>query len=805
MFQGWRSFKWRQLVYYCTWEPTLRAESLLSLAATVSGELNAEDVLNGIVRGLAAEPGVALARVWLLKPGDICARCVMRPKCLDQTQCLHLAASAGTPIKTVDENWSALTHPYSRIPLANKREGRIATEGTSILTEEFLDASQGTAKPDWAREEQLQSFVGHPLISRGKTLGVLSVFSRGNLTDQDSAWLQIFAHQVSVAITNAQAFEELQRAQAWQEEHARELKQVLDVVPMHMFIWEADARVSYGNRASLDYFGPIPLMEPMEFLDLVTHPEEAGQLKEGIRQAIKNGESFEMEARMRRHDGEYRWFLYQLRALRDEKGRIIRWCGTRVDIEDRKRAADRAHKEYLELRDHLNELQQIMDILPQHMYIIQPDGASVQSNRSVYDYFGPFGQLAPGGFLEKFAHPDDAERVWEEFQEAAQTARAFHTEIRLKGVQGQYRWFLDHLVPLRDAQGNVLRWCGVRTDIDEQKQIQERTNRENLALREEIDKVSMFEEIVGASAALEAALRRVARVAKTNSTVLITGETGTGKELIARAIHKRSLRADRPFIGVNCAAIPRDLIPSELFGHEKGAFTGALQKRIGRFELADGGTIFLDEVGELPMETQIALLRVLQEREFERVGGSQTIRVDTRIIAATNRDLPAAVAAGTFRSDLLYRINVFPIQVPSLRERKEDIRLLVEYFVDRFSSNMGKKISRIDKKSLAQLEAYPWPGNIRELQNVVERSVIVCDADEFYVDDSWLSHQAQPGRPLQDDMVTQEKERIEAALAETKGRVSGPSGAAARLGIPASTLDSKIKSLKINKRSFQTA
>jgi len=423
----------------------------------------------------------------------------------------------------------------------------------------------------------------------------------------------------------------------------------------------------------------------------------------------------------------------------------------------------------------------------------------------VYDYFGPFGQLAPGGFLEKFAHPDDAERVWEEFQEAAQTARAFHTEIRLKGVQGQYRWFLDHLVPLRDAQGNVLRWCGVRTDIDEQKQIQERTNRENLALREEIDKVSMFEEIVGASAALEAALRRVARVAKTNSTVLITGETGTGKELIARAIHKRSLRADRPFIGVNCAAIPRDLIPSELFGHEKGAFTGALQKRIGRFELADGGTIFLDEVGELPMETQIALLRVLQEREFERVGGSQTIRVDTRIIAATNRDLPAAVAAGTFRSDLLYRINVFPIQVPSLRERKEDIRLLVEYFVDRFSSNMGKKISRIDKKSLAQLEAYPWPGNIRELQNVVERSVIVCDADEFYVDDSWLSHQAQPGRPLQDDMVTQEKERIEAALAETKGRVSGPSGAAARLGIPASTLDSKIKSLKINKRSFQTA
>ena len=286
---------------------------------------------------------------------------------------------------------------------------------------------------------------------------------------------------------------------------------------------------------------------------------------------------------------------------------------------------------------------------------------------------------------------------------------------------------------------------------------------------------------------------------------LITGETGTGKELVARAIHKRSPRASRAFVSVNCAAIPRDLIASELFGHEKGAFTGALQRRLGRFELAEGGTIFLDEIGDLSAETQVALLRVLQEREFDRVGGTRPIRADVRVITATHRDLPAEVAAGTFRSDLYYRINVFPVKVPPLRERKEDIRLLVEYFIDRYASKAGKRIISIDKKSLAHLQSYSWPGNIRELQNVIERSVIVCDTDEFSVDESWLSVKPNPGKPLADDLEAQEKERIEAALRETKGRVSGPTGAAAKLGMPASTLDSKIKSLTIDKRRFQTS
>jgi transcriptional regulator with GAF, ATPase, and Fis domain len=346
-------------------------------------------------------------------------------------------------------------------------------------------------------------------------------------------------------------------------------------------------------------------------------------------------------------------------------------------------------------------------------------------------------------------------------------------------------------------------------DIDDRKRAEERLHHENIALREEIDKASMFEEIVGASPALEAVLARVAKVAPTDSTVFIAGETGTGKELIARAIHKRSHRSSRAFVSVSCAAIPAPLIASELFGHEKGAFTGALQRRLGRFELAEGGTIFLDEIGELPTETQIALLRVLQEHEFERVGGNQTIRANVRVIAATNRDLKAAIEAGTFRRDLFYRLNVFPIQMPPLRERKEDIPILVQYFIDRYTSKAGKKIRGIYKKTLDLFQSYPWPGNIRELQNVIERSIILCETETFSVDESWLvreSPQTQlASHPLSDKLVTLEKEMIEAALTESRGRVSGPTGAAAKLGIPPSTLDSKIRSLKISKHRFKPA
>jgi transcriptional regulator with GAF, ATPase, and Fis domain len=317
----------------------------------------------------------------------------------------------------------------------------------------------------------------------------------------------------------------------------------------------------------------------------------------------------------------------------------------------------------------------------------------------------------------------------------------------------------------------------------------------------------MFEEIVGTSPALQAVLLRISKVAPSDSTVLITGETGTGKELVARAIHKRSSRATRAFGSVNCAAIPRDLILSELFGHEKGAFTGALQRRIGRFELADGGTIFLDEVGELSPDTQVALLRVLQEREFERVGGNQLIHVDVRVIAATNRDLKAAVTNGTFRQDLFYRLNVFPVEMPPLRERKQDILMLVEYFVQRYAKRAGKHIRLIDKATLRILQSYDWPGNIRELQNIIERSVILSSGEIFSVDESWVSKETLPPQSRVDakheDEPRTERAIIEAALTGTKGRISGPSGAAAKLGIPPSTLDHRIKALKIDKTKFK--
>jgi len=386
----------------------------------------------------------------------------------------------------------------------------------------------------------------------------------------------------------------------------------------------------------------------------------------------------------------------------------------------------------------------------------------------------------------------------------------FETEARILRKDGVYRWFVSRFNPTRDDEGKVLRWYVARTDIEEAKQEAERTQSENLALREEVNR-SVSGEILGSSDNVHKVLGEIARVAPTDSTVLILGETGTGKELVARAIHKQSRRAPRAFIRVNCAAIPQSLISSELFGHEKGAFTGAVQRRLGRFEAANGGTIFLDEIGELPAETQVALLRVLQEREFERVGSNQPIKVDVRILTATNRDLRAAVAAGIFRQDLFYRLNVFPIQLAPLRERQDDIPMLVEYFIERYASKGGKRIRHIKRSAFDMLQSYEWPGNVRELQNVVERAVLLCDGDTLSVDDAWFRQETGKKSAQAANVVlrglgrlqsNEERELIEGALADSGGQVSGPSGAAARLGIPRQTLESKIARLGIDKRKY---
>jgi PAS domain S-box-containing protein len=453
------------------------------------------------------------------------------------------------------------------------------------------------------------------------------------------------------------------------------------------------------------------------------------------------------------------------------------------------------------------ELRTIIDAIPQLIVALGADGNFLSTNQALLEYTGlTKEELGSEKFRDVF-HPEDSERLRDQRAAALSRGTPFEYERRVRHRDGQHRWFLVQYNPLRDERGEVIRWYATGTDIDDRKQAEERTRQENVALREQIDQVSMFEEIVGSSPALKTVLSSIVKVAPTDSTVLVTGETGTGKELIARAIQKGSQRADQAFISVNCAAIPASLIASELFGHEKGAFTGALQRRQGRFELAHSGTIFLDEIGELPPETQIALLRVLQERQFERVGGNRVIPTDVRIIAATNRDLAAAIATGAFRADLFYRLNVFPIHVPPLRQRKEDIPMLVEYFVKRYAEKARKQISKIDKNTLKLCQSYDWPGNIRELQNIIERSVILCTGDTFWIDEAWLSSQnvlrPEFSGPLANTLQSYEKELIEAALAESNGKVAGPNGAAAKLGIPRSTLDARIKQLKIRKYSVR--
>jgi formate hydrogenlyase transcriptional activator len=531
------------------------------------------------------------------------------------------------------------------------------------------------------------------------------------------------------------------------------------------------------------------------------HPDDLENLLDTWKGLLLSGEPGEIEARLRRFDGEYRWFLIRAVPHRDESGKIVNWYGVITDIEDRKRAEEK-------LRQDERELRRITDAIPQTIVIQSPDGIPLYANQAVLDYTGlTIEDVTTSDFRARIFHPEDLERLREERQAALLRGVPFEIEQRALRKDGQYRWFLIRYNPFPDEQGRLVRWYATGTDIEDRKRAEERTRNENVALREEIDRSSMFEEIVGCSAALRQVLAQVAKVAPTDSTVLISGETGTGKELIARAVHKRSNRSARAFIRVNCAAISPSLITSELFGHEKGAFTGALQRRVGRFEAADGGTIFLDEIGDLSIEAQIALLRVLQEREFERVGSSQPLAVDVRVLVATNRDLKSAVDAGTFRQDLFYRLNVFPIHLPSLRERVDDIPLLVEYFIDRYAKKTGKNFSNITNKTLQLFQAYDWPGNIRELQNVIERAVILCDGETFSVDEAWLKRASSPVSdpvvPFVTTLVERERQMIETALAQCQGRVSGANGAAKKLGIPRQTLDARIASLGIDKHRFK--
>jgi len=593
---------------------------------------------------------------------------------------------------------------------------------------------------------------------------------------------------------------------------------IVESIPGLIAVMTPEGEVEHVNHQVLEYFGrTLEELKQWGTTDAV-HPADLPRVKAAWQHAVETGLPYEFEHRIRRADGGYRWFQSRGLPLLDVEGRIVRWYNLLTDIDARKQSEEKLRRSEADLLEaqRLSHAGSWRHDLASGAFTVSPEVLRIRGVDSA-EPLSTIDRMYSG------IHPDDRSRVRGTY-EAAQTQKGeFDAEYRIVLRDGTIRHLHTIGHPVMNERGDVVEYVGTGMDVTEQRQAQaaletafdeikrlkDRLQDENLALREEIDQAFMFEEIVGASPALKSVLSHVSKVAPTDATVLISGETGTGKELIARAIHKHSRRADRAFVSLNCAATPPSLIASELFGHEKGAFTGAGQQRRGRFELAHSGTIFLDEIGEIPMDTQIALLRVLQERQIERVGGSRAIPVDVRVVAATNRDVSAAIAEGSFRSDLFYRLNVFPIHVPPLRKRREDIPILVEYFVKRFAENMAKRIRQIDKRTLELCDRYPWPGNIRELQNIVERSVILCTGDTFSIDEAWLSSQAHlradGSSPLPATLQDQEKEMIESALAKSRGKVAGPRGAAAKLGIPASTLESKIKQLGIEKRRFTTA
>ena len=579
------------------------------------------------------------------------------------------------------------------------------------------------------------------------------------------------------------------------------LRRIIDTIPALAWCAMPDGSIEFLNKRWLDYTG-LSLAEARDFgYQAAFHPDDRENGREKCSTLFSGNGPAESDVRLRRYDGTYRWFLVRVEPLRDETGKIIRWYGTSTDIEALKQTEEK-------LREDERNLRRITDSIPQAIVVQDPVGSSLYANRATLDYTGlAMEDVLKPDFRERIFHPDDIQRLSEYRKSALAGGAPFEIEQRALGRDGQYRWFLIRYNPFCDEQGRLVLWYATGTDIDDRKRNEERTKNENIALRESFDQSLMFEEIVGSSQSLRKVLKAVDKVAATDSTVLILGETGTGKELIARAIHKRSPRSSRAFIRVNCAAMPSELIASELFGHEKGAFTGAVERRIGRFEAADGGTLFLDEIGDLPLETQITLLRVLQEREFERIGSTKPVQVDVRVLAATNRDLAADVEDGDFRRDLYYRLNVFPVEVPPLRERIEDIPLLAEYLLGRYAKKAGKRITAIDRSTLEELQNYDWPGNVRELQNVIERAVILCETAVLSMDESWFRRQSasrtDPPISFSAAVTTNERELIERALAECAGRVGGPKGAAAKLGLPRQTLESKIKLLGINKFRYR--
>jgi formate hydrogenlyase transcriptional activator len=576
-----------------------------------------------------------------------------------------------------------------------------------------------------------------------------------------------------------------------------QLQRFVESIPTVAWQASSDGKFTFFTKFYEDYTGISPLEDQGDGWRRAIHAADLAGFDKAWAALRASGQSGDLDCRVRRFDGDYRHVTTHAVPFRNADGRICGWYGCSVDVEEHKRAEH-------ERRSGVRELRAALDAIGGLIVVLAPDGAIVYINKAFRRFLGADNSNAAAArFRQLSMHPADIVALNKRRIDSFAKGDTFQSISRFRRHDGEYRWHQIQYSPLRDDEGVILRWYATGVDIHERQMAASRLENENTALREEITHSSMFEEIVGASAPMQQVLASVRKVAVSDSTVLIAGETGTGKELIARAVHKNSPRAGKAFIRVNCAAIPPALIASELFGHEKGAFTGASQRRIGRFEAADGGTIFLDEIGDLPAEAQVSLLRVLQEREFERVGSNHTISVDVRVVVATHQDLAHRIATGAFRKDLFYRLNVFPITLPSLRDRVDDIPLLVEYFIGRYARKCGKRITHIQPETIQLFQAYLWPGNIRELQNVIERAVILLDTNVFSVDSSWLKNNVDGAVPivsgLSEELAARERELIAAALAASAGRIAGPKGAAARLHVPRQTLTSRMKALGMSK------
>ena len=711
-------------------EHNTKGESLERIALKMTSSLDLNEVLTSITQGLVDELDAALARIWLLGPGDLCAECHKADSCTNRQSCLHLTVSAGMYTRTNGE--------MRRVPLGALKIGRIAQGEGSISTNDVMNDERVSNKK-WLEENKLRSFAGHALIFRGETLGVLAMFSQRLMQQEEFTRIALFANQAAVSIKNAQLFEALKESET-------ERAGIVESTPNPLVITsKSEGRILYANPQFGAAFGlSADELRGRKVPDLYYNPSDREKL---LARISHSGSVYHHEIQLKKVDGTPLWVSASVRPLIFRKEQAL--ITVLTDITDRKRA-----EEALEQLRQKNEL--ILQSAGEGIYGLDQHGNTTFVNPAAAQILG----WQPEDLLGKPQHslihhtkPDGAPYDREECPiYAAFKDGLVHT------VNDEFFWRKDGTslpveytsTPLRDKDDNLVGAVvtfrditqrlqaekALRDALGEVEQLKDRLQVENTYLQEEIRLEHNFDDIISASEAFKKVLRSVEQVASTDATVLVLGETGTGKELVARALHTLSSRKERPLVKVNCAALPANLIESELFGHEKGAFTGALARKQGRFELADGGTIFLDEIGDLPLDLQAKLLRALQEGEIERVGGTQTIKVDVRVIAATNRDLEEASRSGEFREDLFYRLNVFPIALPPLRERSEDVPLLANHFIKKFGAKMGKKITAVPQKVMATLQAYDFPGNIRELENIIERAVILTRDQTLQLDQS---------------------------------------------------------------------